>query len=68
MKRVTWEYLIHPAGSLDQERLNALGADGWELVTIHNGRGISKHAGHDAKATIRTGDTTPYSNLIVLSG
>ncbi len=24
--------------------------------------------GHDAKATIRTGDTTPYANLIVVSG
>ena len=27
-----------------------------------------KHLGHDAKATIRTGDTTPYANLIVVSG
>lgn len=27
-----------------------------------------KRLGHDAKATIRTGDTTPYANLIVVSG
>ena len=27
-----------------------------------------KRLGHEAKATIRTGDTTPYANLIVVSG
>lgn len=27
-----------------------------------------KRLGHDAKATIRTGDTAPYANLIVVSG
>lgn len=27
-----------------------------------------KRLGHDAKATIRTGDATPYANLIVVSG
>jgi D-ribose pyranase len=27
-----------------------------------------KRLGHDAKATIRTGDTTPYANLIIVSG
>ena len=27
-----------------------------------------KRLGHDARATIRTGDTTPYANLIVVSG
>ena len=27
-----------------------------------------KRLGHDAKATIRTGDTTPYANLVVVSG
>jgi D-ribose pyranase len=27
-----------------------------------------KRLGHDAKATIRTGDTTPYANLLVVSG
>jgi D-ribose pyranase len=27
-----------------------------------------KRLGHDAKATVRTGDTTPYANLIVVSG
>jgi D-ribose pyranase len=27
-----------------------------------------KRLGHDAKATIRTGDTMPYANLIVVSG
>lgn len=27
-----------------------------------------KRLGHDAKATIRTGDTTLYANLIVVSG
>jgi D-ribose pyranase len=27
-----------------------------------------KRLGHDAKATIRTGDTTSYANLIVVSG
>ena len=27
-----------------------------------------KRLGHDAKAAIRTGDTTPYANLIVVSG
>lgn len=27
-----------------------------------------KRLGHDARATIRTGDTIPYANLIVVSG
>lgn len=27
-----------------------------------------KRLGHDARASIRTGDTTPYANLIVVSG
>lgn len=27
-----------------------------------------KRLGHDAKASIRTGDTTPYANLIIVSG
>jgi D-ribose pyranase len=27
-----------------------------------------KRLSHDARATIRTGDTTPYANLIVVSG
>lgn len=30
-----WEYLIEPADPPpDQDRLNALGGDGWELVAI----------------------------------
>lgn len=52
MRHVTWEYLTAPASSLDQERLNALGADGWELVTVHDVAAIFKRVGPDYRERI----------------
>ncbi len=45
MRNVTWDYLTTPADALTDERLNELGADGWELVTVHDGTAIFKRVG-----------------------
>lgn len=39
-ERPTWEYRVDT--DLGEERLNALGAEGWELVAVQEGAGYFK--------------------------
>jgi len=49
-----WEYHVEPAGpSVDVGRLNALGADGWELVAVHpSGQVILKRPAPDLRERV----------------
>lgn len=53
MNHVVWEYLTESADALaDDDRLKALGADRWELITIHDGAAIFKRPGPDYRERI----------------
>lgn len=41
MRRPKWEYHLEPAKDIIETRLNALGSDGWELVTINDLSGVA---------------------------
>lgn len=47
-----WEYRIVAMDGLDEAALNALGAGGWELVTIDGGNAILKRPGPDFRDRI----------------
>ena len=70
-----WDYYIARGDGV----LVELGRQGWELVAVVLAEADDlplvalphvefKHLSATAKATIRTADTTPYANIIIVSG
>ena len=54
MRPIAWEYHLEPTSHLDRDTLDALGRDGWELVTIapDTGKAIFKRPGPDWRERI----------------